>query len=270
MGWRRSRRERHASERELHSAVGSDAQRRRDGAHSLQTAQQQLSPRHGNHLRPGLHGRAVHPHVIDLGAGSESYPSAVSVRGSYRERRRARLCASLSPRQEPVASAESQRERRVRDPVRGAPRRSGDDVSGVHQEIATIPAAKCEEGTGGGARTVRRQAAAGRWERVAGSRVQVLFAVATLAVFAAVPRVHTQTVPAAGRPAWAWKPTLAAANDGQVHILPVRGRVSMLIGAGGNITVSTGSDGVLVVDTGAAAMSDKVLAAIKSISPRAV
>jgi glyoxylase-like metal-dependent hydrolase (beta-lactamase superfamily II) len=79
-------------------------------------------------------------------------------------------------------------------------------------------------------------------------------------------RVETQ----GARPAWAWKPALSSANDGQVHILPVRGHISMLVGAGGNITVSAGSDGVMVVDTGAAAMTDKVLAAIKSIAPRGV
>jgi glyoxylase-like metal-dependent hydrolase (beta-lactamase superfamily II) len=80
------------------------------------------------------------------------------------------------------------------------------------------------------------------------------------------PQVETQGT----RAAWAWKPALPNGNDGQIHVLPVRGRISMLVGAGGNITVSSGSDGVMVVDTGAAAMSDKVLAAIKSIAPRGV
>jgi glyoxylase-like metal-dependent hydrolase (beta-lactamase superfamily II) len=40
----------------------------------------------------------------------------------------------------------------------------------------------------------------------------------------------------------------------------------MLVGAGGNITVQVGRDGVFVVDAGLAQMSDKVLAAIKKIS----
>jgi len=80
------------------------------------------------------------------------------------------------------------------------------------------------------------------------------------------PRVHSQ----AARPAWAWKPALAGANDGQVHVLPVRGRISMLLGAGANITVSAGGDGVMVVDTGAAPMTGKLLDAIESISPRGV
>src|SRR5436305_1509025 len=48
----------------------------------------------------------------------------------------------------------------------------------------------------------------------------------------------------------------------QVHVLPVQGNVYMLVGAGGNITVQAGKDGVLIVDTQYAPLSDKVLAAI--------
>jgi cyclase len=55
-------------------------------------------------------------------------------------------------------------------------------------------------------------------------------------------------------------------SDGEIHILPVQGNIYMLIGGGGNITVSTGIDGTLLVDTGSAAMTDKVLAAVKQIA----
>jgi len=55
-------------------------------------------------------------------------------------------------------------------------------------------------------------------------------------------------------------------SKAEVHVLHVQGNIYMLVGAGGNITVQTGTDGVLVVDTGVAQMSDKVLAAIRSIS----
>ena len=48
----------------------------------------------------------------------------------------------------------------------------------------------------------------------------------------------------------------------------MQGNVSVLIGAGANITVQTGDQGALLVDTGTAAMSDKVVAAITSISKR--
>jgi glyoxylase-like metal-dependent hydrolase (beta-lactamase superfamily II) len=58
----------------------------------------------------------------------------------------------------------------------------------------------------------------------------------------------------------------AAANDGEVHAQHVQGNIYMLSGAGGNITVQAGKEGVLVVDTGLANMSDKVAAAIRKLS----
>src|SRR5687767_8738231 len=44
----------------------------------------------------------------------------------------------------------------------------------------------------------------------------------------------------------------------------------MLAGAGGNIAVQVGKQGVLVVDTGSAQMSDKVLAAIRQLSDQPI
>src|SRR6267142_2726198 len=55
-----------------------------------------------------------------------------------------------------------------------------------------------------------------------------------------------------------------------VELLPVQGNISMLAGAGGNITVQAGKDGVLLVDTGVATMTDKVLAAIRTVSNRQI
>jgi len=49
-------------------------------------------------------------------------------------------------------------------------------------------------------------------------------------------------------------------------VLKAQGNVYMLTGAGGNVTVQAGSDGVLVVDTQFAGMSQKLLAAIRTIS----
>ena len=49
-------------------------------------------------------------------------------------------------------------------------------------------------------------------------------------------------------------------------MLPAQGSVYMLAGAGGNVTVQAGTDGVLVVDTQYAQMSEKILAAIRGIS----
>jgi cyclase len=67
---------------------------------------------------------------------------------------------------------------------------------------------------------------------------------------------------------WAQQPQKR--SDDEVHVLPVQGNIYMLVGAGGNIAVQTGDDGILLVDTGTAPMSDKVLAAIHSISKGSV
>ena len=57
---------------------------------------------------------------------------------------------------------------------------------------------------------------------------------------------------------------------GELHVLHVQGKVYMLVGAGGNITVQAGDEGVLVVDTGMAARADEVLAAIRRISDKPI
>jgi cyclase len=54
---------------------------------------------------------------------------------------------------------------------------------------------------------------------------------------------------------------------GEVRAVHVQGNVHMIVGAGANIAVQAGNDGILVVDTGAAGTSEKVLAAIKAIAP---
>ncbi len=54
---------------------------------------------------------------------------------------------------------------------------------------------------------------------------------------------------------------------GEVKAVHVQGNVYMIVGAGANIAVQVGEDGVFVVDAGAAGTTDKVLAAIKSITP---
>jgi glyoxylase-like metal-dependent hydrolase (beta-lactamase superfamily II) len=66
-------------------------------------------------------------------------------------------------------------------------------------------------------------------------------------------------------------PALAGAQNqnaatAEVHLLPVQGNIYMLVGAGGNVTVQLGTDGVLMVDTGTAQMADQVLAAIKQLA----
>jgi cyclase len=62
-----------------------------------------------------------------------------------------------------------------------------------------------------------------------------------------------------------WPPKLTAPAPGEVEVLPVQGNVYMIAGAGGNITVQAGDQGVLIVDTGIASMSDKVIKAVESL-----
>ena len=56
---------------------------------------------------------------------------------------------------------------------------------------------------------------------------------------------------------------------GEVRVC-VQGNVYLLAGAGGNIAVQVGDDGVLLVDTGTGSMSDKVLAAIRQLSDKPI
>ncbi len=56
-------------------------------------------------------------------------------------------------------------------------------------------------------------------------------------------------------------------DEVEIHTLHVRDDIYMLVGAGGNITVQVGEDGVLVVDTQFAELSSKIVAAITEISP---
>jgi cyclase len=85
------------------------------------------------------------------------------------------------------------------------------------------------------------------------------------------------------RPEWkpGAKPLPAAANAnggfsadrqpaklpaGEVRAMHVQGNVHMIVGAGANVAVQVGDDGVVVVDSGSAAQSGKVLAAIKQLA----
>src|SRR6266849_6152765 len=64
--------------------------------------------------------------------------------------------------------------------------------------------------------------------------------------------------------------TGVAFAQAELHVVPVQGNVYMLVGAGGNITLQVGKEGVLIVDTGLAQMSDKVLAAIRQLSDKPI
>jgi cyclase len=57
---------------------------------------------------------------------------------------------------------------------------------------------------------------------------------------------------------------------GGIHTMHVQGNVHMLVGAGGNVVVQAGDEGVLVIDTGSALRGADVLAAIRQISTQPI
>ena len=59
-------------------------------------------------------------------------------------------------------------------------------------------------------------------------------------------------------------------TDGEIHVLPVRGNIYMLVGDGGNIVVQVGNEGVFVVDTGTGSRAAKTIAAIRSLSDKPI
>ncbi|MBV9743262.1 MAG: MBL fold metallo-hydrolase [Acidobacteriia bacterium] len=64
-------------------------------------------------------------------------------------------------------------------------------------------------------------------------------------------------------------PPIAAAEveDGGLEVIQLRPNFYMIAGAGGNISVQVGVDGMVLVDAGSEASADKVLAALKKITP---
>src|SRR5579872_6031548 len=65
-------------------------------------------------------------------------------------------------------------------------------------------------------------------------------------------------------------PARAQQSSQDLEVLKVQPNLYMIAGAGGNIGVQLGPAGVILVDTGTAAMSDKVLAAVKRLSDKPI
>jgi cyclase len=79
------------------------------------------------------------------------------------------------------------------------------------------------------------------------------------------PRIRVAVLAVLTSAALASPDTHAQGPASQVRVLPVRGNIYALLGAGGNITASIGRDGVLLVDTGLAQASDQVLRVIREL-----
>jgi glyoxylase-like metal-dependent hydrolase (beta-lactamase superfamily II) len=60
------------------------------------------------------------------------------------------------------------------------------------------------------------------------------------------------------------------ADAGELEILRVQNNVYAIFGAGGNITVQVGEQGPVLIDSGQAGTSDKVLAAVKTVSDKPI
>jgi len=57
-------------------------------------------------------------------------------------------------------------------------------------------------------------------------------------------------------------------TNSEVHVLPVRGNIYMLVGPGGNVTASIGDDGVLLVDTMGEAAAKKIKGEIRKLTDK--
>ena len=80
-------------------------------------------------------------------------------------------------------------------------------------------------------------------------------------------RMPVLTVPVAVA---AFAGAACALAQGSIESYHVQGNVHMLTGAGANVAVQVGDEGVLVVDTGATASREALLAAVKKLSDRPI
>ena len=61
-----------------------------------------------------------------------------------------------------------------------------------------------------------------------------------------------------------------AAPEGVVETIQVKPNFYVIFGGGANVSVLTGEEGIILVDSGSAAMAEKVLAAVKAISDQPI
>ena len=84
--------------------------------------------------------------------------------------------------------------------------------------------------------------------------------------------IRTHSIDSRVRLAGSWRGAASGAaqqnfDNVQIHVEPVQHNIYMLVGAGGNITVQVGSEGVLMVDTQFAPLAPKLMAEIRKLSP---
>jgi beta-lactamase superfamily II metal-dependent hydrolase len=100
----------------------------------------------------------------------------------------------------------------------------------------------------------------------AASSVSVLALALAIFGFGPEPALQGQAIgqiPGNGPPPPSWTPGAVDVTSDKLEVLPVQGQIHMVAGAGGNIVVQAGEDGLLVVDTGRREMSAQVLALLQ-------
>ena len=258
VGRRRARPDRHSPEGGLHPTVGADAKRRGDGAYPLQ-ADRRLPARHRDHLRPRLSGRALHPDVAVLGA---SIPTSCC-RRIPAKRRRKPSSSEARCRITCLERAGCPRRIRTKRINSARPTRRG---SGGPKRCIPSTSRRCNPFPRPAAKAARCR---GAW---AMNRLLILASISAVAVLCAAwlpssvsTRRPVRRAAQFGPPGPGSRRCPPAMTD-RFTSCRSAASVYMLVGAGGNITVQAGDDGVLIVDAGVASMSDKVLAAIRTIS----
>jgi cyclase len=66
------------------------------------------------------------------------------------------------------------------------------------------------------------------------------------------------------------RPALARQHAGGLETIQIRPNVFAIFGAGANVAVHVGEDGVILVDSGSAAMADELLQAVKAITAQPI
>jgi cyclase len=92
-----------------------------------------------------------------------------------------------------------------------------------------------------------------------------LLVVATIVAGLAVVSARGQAGSAAAATA-----RTTSSTSGNVHVLPVQKNVYMIVTPGGNVAAQVGTDGILLVDTGTAALAPEIFAAVRTLSDKPI
>ena len=189
------------------------------------------------------------------------YPCTVVNEVDRPEGRRAALPAGHEQRHHlvlaPLRHPDGRRERRCREHVSGDPREDPALDGWIRSGAAPAASNPAQSPASGAARRAAVEPC-GSDERQICGRLRSAIAVATQ-----TPLIgQSPTVAPSGL---VKAPTIQPPPAGEIEILPVRGNIYALMGAGANIIASVGADGVLLVDAGTAAMTDKIVAALAQL-----